>query len=62
MINFLGKLPAREPLLAIDGLAYHDYGKEPRPGRKLGHCTIVKRTSTERNQALADALQRVEWS
>jgi len=62
MINFLGKLPAREPLLAIDGLAYHDYGKEPRPGRKLGHCTIVKRTSTERNQALAAALQRVEWS
>jgi 5-(carboxyamino)imidazole ribonucleotide synthase len=62
MINFLGNLPAREPLLAIDGLAYHDYGKEPRPGRKLGHCTIVKRTSTERNQALAAALQRVEWS
>jgi len=62
MINFLGKLPAREPLLAIDGLAYHDYGKEPRPGRKLGHCTIVKRTLAERNQALAAALRRVEWA
>jgi 5-(carboxyamino)imidazole ribonucleotide synthase len=62
MINFLGQLPACEPLLAIDGLAYHDYGKEPRPGRKLGHCTIVKRTCMERNQALAAALQRVEWT
>ena len=42
MINFLGEMPDRERLLAIDGLAFHDYGKEPRPGRKLGHCTILK--------------------
>ena len=42
MINFLGTMPDRERLLAIDGLAFHDYGKEPRPGRKLGHCTILK--------------------
>ena len=25
---------------AEPGLHLHDYGKEPRPGRKLGHCTI----------------------
>ncbi len=42
MINFLGQLPSRERLLKIDGLAFHDYGKEPRPGRKVGHCTILK--------------------
>jgi 5-(carboxyamino)imidazole ribonucleotide synthase len=62
MINFLGQLPAAPPLLAIEGLAYHDYGKEPRPGRKVGHCTIVKRTLAERNQALTAALRQVEWS
>ena len=62
MINFLGKMPARERLLAIDGLAYHDYGKAPRPGRKLGHCTIVCRTSKERNQAVRHALKLIEWT
>jgi len=47
MINFLGRMPDRERLLAIEGLAFHDYGKEPRPGRN-GHCTILKSRATER--------------
>jgi 5-(carboxyamino)imidazole ribonucleotide synthase len=62
MINFLGKMPDRESLLAIEGLAFHDYGKEPRPGRKLGHCTILKRQSKDRNRALAAALKLIEWA
>jgi 5-(carboxyamino)imidazole ribonucleotide synthase len=62
MINFLGKMPDRERLLAIDGLAFHDYGKEPRPGRKLGHCTILKSRATERNSALLDALKLIQWT
>jgi 5-(carboxyamino)imidazole ribonucleotide synthase len=62
MINFLGKMPDPERLLKIEGLAFHDYGKEPRPGRKLGHCTILKRQSKDRNRALADALKLIEWA
>jgi 5-(carboxyamino)imidazole ribonucleotide synthase len=62
MINFLGKMPAPGRLLSIDGLAYHDYGKEPRPGRKVGHCTILKSRAAERNSALADALRSVQWT
>jgi 5-(carboxyamino)imidazole ribonucleotide synthase len=62
MINFLGKMPDRARLLALDGLAFHDYGKEPRPGRKLGHCTILKKRPIERNSALADALKLIEWA
>jgi len=62
MVNFLGKMPDLRRLLSIDGLAYHDYGKEPRPGRKLGHCTILKRRAAERNSALADALKLIEWT
>jgi 5-(carboxyamino)imidazole ribonucleotide synthase len=62
MINFLGEMPDRERLLAIDGLAFHDYGKEPRPGRKLGHCTILKSRTTERNLALTDALRLIQWT
>ncbi|MDP9083865.1 MAG: 5-(carboxyamino)imidazole ribonucleotide synthase [Pseudomonadota bacterium] len=61
MINFLGKMPDRDRLLAIDGLAFHDYGKQPRPGRKLGHCTILKSRSKDRNLALADALEFIHW-
>jgi len=41
MINLIGNMPDRAVLLAEDGLHLHDYGKEPRPGRKLGHCTLV---------------------
>jgi 5-(carboxyamino)imidazole ribonucleotide synthase len=62
MINFLGKVPDRERLLAIEGLAFHDYGKDPRPGRKLGHCTILKRRSKDRDRALADTLKLIEWT
>jgi 5-(carboxyamino)imidazole ribonucleotide synthase len=62
MINFLGVMPQRERLLAIDGLAYHDYGKTPRPGRKLGHCTILKGSAKERDAALANTLKLIEWA
>jgi 5-(carboxyamino)imidazole ribonucleotide synthase len=41
MINLIGALPPRARLLAHPGLHLHEYGKEPRPGRKLGHCTVV---------------------
>lgn len=62
MINFLGLMPDRERLLAIDGLAYHDYGKTARPGRKLGHCTILKRLPKERTVALANTLKLIQWA
>ena len=62
MINFLGQMPSRERLLAIEGLAFHDYGKQPRPGRKLGHCTILKARPGERDRALANALKSISWS
>jgi 5-(carboxyamino)imidazole ribonucleotide synthase len=61
MVNFLGKMPDRERLMAIDGLMYHDYGKQPRPGRKLGHCTILRSRPRERDLALAGALKLIEW-
>ena len=41
MINLLGDIPDREKLLRSPGLHLHDYGKSPRPLRKLGHCTLV---------------------
>jgi 5-(carboxyamino)imidazole ribonucleotide synthase len=62
MVNFIGQMPDRERLLTIEGSAFHDYGKEPRPGRKLGHCTILRASSRDRDRALARALRLVTWS
>jgi len=62
MINFLGNMPPRDPLLRVDGLAYHDYDKSPRPGRKLGHCTIIAARATDRSRGMADALKWIEWT
>jgi 5-(carboxyamino)imidazole ribonucleotide synthase len=62
MVNFLGNMPDRDRLLNIEGLAFHDYGKTARPGRKLGHCTILKSRVKDRNLALADALKLIKWT
>jgi 5-(carboxyamino)imidazole ribonucleotide synthase len=41
MLNLIGALPSRDKLLAIPGAHLHDYGKTPRTGRKIGHCTLL---------------------
>jgi len=41
MLNLLGRMPPTVQLLAVPGAHLHDYGKTPRPHRKLGHCTLV---------------------
>jgi 5-(carboxyamino)imidazole ribonucleotide synthase len=41
MLNLIGRLPSHEAVLAVPGAHLHDYGKAPRSGRKLGHCTLV---------------------
>ncbi len=40
MFNLVGSMPAREAVQAIPGAYFHDYGKAPKPGRKLGHITV----------------------
>jgi 5-(carboxyamino)imidazole ribonucleotide synthase len=41
MLNLLGRLPSRDAILTVAGAHLHDYGKSPRSGRKVGHCTLV---------------------
>jgi 5-(carboxyamino)imidazole ribonucleotide synthase len=53
LVNLIGSVPAVEDVLQIPGAHLHLYGKEPRPGRKLGHITLVDPTS-ERVAALGD--------
>ncbi len=45
MINLIGTMPEQSRVLAHPDLHLHDYGKEPRPGRKLGHVTLVESTA-----------------
>jgi 5-(carboxyamino)imidazole ribonucleotide synthase len=42
-------MPPRGRLLAFTDVHLHDYGKQPRPGRKMGHCTVVERTAAARD-------------
>ena len=50
MVNLIGDIPPREELLASEGLHLHDYGKQARPGRKVGHCTVVEPTAARRDR------------
>ena len=49
----IGEIPAAARTLDIAGAVLHDYGKAPRPGRKLGHITVVADTAAERDEKLA---------
>jgi 5-(carboxyamino)imidazole ribonucleotide synthase len=41
MLNWIGDLPARDPVLREACGHWHDYGKSPRAGRKVGHATFA---------------------
>jgi 5-(carboxyamino)imidazole ribonucleotide synthase len=60
MINLVGEMPTRDPLLAEPALHWHDYGKTARPGRKLGHLTICDNTAKTRNRRAMKVLSRVD--
>jgi 5-(carboxyamino)imidazole ribonucleotide synthase len=59
MFNWIGELPDPAPVLrTVDG-HWHDYGKQARPGRKVGHATVCApdaSTLMERAEALAQVI------
>ncbi|MGA7157614.1 MAG: 5-(carboxyamino)imidazole ribonucleotide synthase [Acidobacteriaceae bacterium] len=40
MLNCIGTMPSKAETDPFPTLSRHDYGKEPRPGRKVGHLTF----------------------
>jgi len=56
MINIIGSMPDAAKVLKIPGAHLHDYGKEPRAGRKLGHMTIRADSLEELNRTLRENL------
>ena len=53
MVNLIGNMPSALSSLEGSGWQVHDYGKAARPGRKLGHATVVAATAAERDRAVA---------
>ncbi|WP_199096428.1 5-(carboxyamino)imidazole ribonucleotide synthase [Dyella sp. ASV21] len=61
MFNWIGELPDAAPVLSAVDAHWHDYGKQPRVGRKVGHATVCAenaRQLVERLAGIAHALHR----
>jgi 5-(carboxyamino)imidazole ribonucleotide synthase len=55
MLNWIGQMPDANAVLGQAGGHWHDYGKQARDGRKVGHATLRDDDAA----ALAAALERV---
>jgi 5-(carboxyamino)imidazole ribonucleotide synthase len=53
MLNWVGELPPATSVLAEPRAHWHDYGKSPRAGRKVGHATLCAFTAAEMRERLA---------
>ena len=54
MVNLIGVDPNPQRILAIEGAHYHWYGKEVRPGRKVGHVTLRADDQADLGRRLAE--------
>lgn len=59
MINLIGAIPELADVLAVPGAHLHLYGKEPRPGRKVGHVTLRADSAEELNEGL-ERLRKIQ--
>ena len=57
MVNFIGQVPELEQILRLPGAHFHGYGKQPRPNRKLAHCTINAASAQARDRTLQQVLE-----
>ncbi len=61
MFNWIGELPDMAPVLKAVDAHWHDYGKQARPGRKVGHATVCAPDAGQlaaRLTGIAEALGR----
>ena len=59
MLNWIGAFP--ENVLSINepNLHWHIYGKEPRPGRKIGHSTLLATTPQELHDKIVSLVKKL---
>jgi 5-(carboxyamino)imidazole ribonucleotide synthase len=55
MFNWIGRMPPQPEAMAVGGVHWHDYGKQPRPGRKIGHATVT----ADSPEALCERAERL---
>jgi 5-(carboxyamino)imidazole ribonucleotide synthase len=60
MVNLIGSVPDSKAVLRIPGAHLHLYGKEPRPGRKLGHVTLRADDRASIEESLSQLLGLIE--
>jgi 5-(carboxyamino)imidazole ribonucleotide synthase len=53
MVNCIGARPDTAAVLAVPGAHLHDYAKSSRPGRKIGHVTVIAGDERELDTRLA---------
>jgi 5-(carboxyamino)imidazole ribonucleotide synthase len=61
MFNWIGELPDAAKVLGTVDAHWHDYGKQARPGRKVGHatvCAVDAATLAQRVEGIAVSLGR----
>lgn len=66
MLNILGGASPSSHNAIIDAAllkpnaALHLYGKEPKPGRKIGHITIIEETMERAGKSMSDLITLVD--
>jgi 5-(carboxyamino)imidazole ribonucleotide synthase len=58
MLNLIGAAPDARAVLAVPDAHLHWYGKQPRPGRKVGHITVLAPDTATLEQRVAE-LERI---
>jgi len=53
MVNIIGNMPCDAKAIDAAGGVVHDYGKTPRPARKLGHITVIGASTEDRDARIS---------
>ena len=56
MINFISEMPDVEAMCKIENCHLHDYHKDARAGRKVGHATIIDQDNKQLQNKIDEAL------
>lgn len=49
MVNLIGGIPDKELIAEIPNAVLYDYGKEAKPGRKVGHINLIANGNSDEN-------------
>lgn len=59
MLNWIGAFPENVLSITEPNLYWHLYGKEPRPGRKIGHSTLLAPTPQELHDKIVNLVKKL---